>query len=65
MDFPPPQHLMGKMSDLEAKQKKCDSENDLAPDAHGESSSTFKRKNVPKKVDVNLILVRNGAMSIS
>lgn len=65
MDFPPPQHLLGEMSDLEAEQKKCDSENDLAPNAPGESFSTFKRKNVPKKVDVNLILVRNRAMSIS
>ncbi|TQD88042.1 hypothetical protein C1H46_026405, partial [Malus baccata] len=65
MDFPLPQHLLGEMSNLEVEQKKCDSKNDLAPDAPGESSYTLKRKYVPKEVEVNLLLVRNGAMSFS
>lgn len=53
MDFPPPQHLLDEMLDLEVgqevEQEERNLENSLAYDAPGESSTTFKEKDVPKE----------------
>lgn len=49
MEFPPSQHLLDEISDLEAKQGDCNLEGNLTPDAPGESSYTFKGKDVLKK----------------
>ncbi|KAB2615167.1 S2-RNase [Pyrus ussuriensis x Pyrus communis] len=49
MKFPPPQHLLDEISNLEMEQEDCDLEGNPAPDAPSESSSTFRRKDVPKE----------------
>lgn len=56
MEFPPPQHLLDEILDLEGDQ------DNLAPDAPGESSTTFKGKDVPKKkINLYLLLARKRA----
>ncbi|TQD91338.1 hypothetical protein C1H46_023089 [Malus baccata] len=47
INFPPPQHLLDEMSDLEAEKEECDLEGNPAPDAPGESFTLFKGKDVP------------------
>ncbi|KAB2597356.1 S2-RNase [Pyrus ussuriensis x Pyrus communis] len=49
MEFLPPQYLLDEISDLEAEQEECNIEDNPAPDTPGESSTTFKRKDVPKE----------------
>lgn len=50
MDFPPLQHLLDKMSDLDAEREELDlKKNDPEPDAPNGSSATFKGKKCPKK----------------
>lgn len=63
IDFPSPQHLLDKMSDLEVEQGKCDLENDLAPDAPPLASLLIplKRKTLQKGTYLNLLMVRKKA----
>jgi len=47
--FPSSQHLLDEILDLEAEQEEGDFEGNPTTDALGESSATFKGKDVPKK----------------